>query len=576
MYLHKQKKKDGRIWLSIAESRRVDGKSKTYHLESIGYVDQLITPKCPDPIAYWKDEVARRNAELKAEHSPICFEISPLKKISPEDGKTIDVGALVGSAYFYRDLGIWNFFEKKRTARTFDFDPCRILELLVWNRISCPASKKAAFETKDSYPRKCDFSLADIYRCLSYLAKHKGALLDHINVTLEQVRGPRNTERFYYDVTNYYFEIEKEDIEGSAKRRRGVSKEHRPNPIVQMGLLLDGDGLPYHFDLFDGNTNDCETLLPVMKKADLRHVADHVIVVADKGLNSSNNIAAAILDKNGFIYSQSPRKATLELKRWVLSEKGYQKNQSETYKIKSRITTKTIRVEGEDGKRKEVDIPVKEVAFWSAKYAERAAQERACIIDKTLSALTKNTCETVLSRGSLRYTKHIAYMPDTGEIGAESWVLDEDKIERDAELDGYYCIITSELDMQDEKVVEAYRGLWKIEESFRVMKTDLRARPVYVSVQDHIEAHFLVCYIALLIMRLMQADMQEDHSAAAISKALKEMVGNHLKANYYLFSHTNPLCKDLCEHVGIELDKRIMTKGEIAKVAAQVRKPKKE
>lgn len=571
MYLKKVKKKDGRIYLTIAEGRHINGKSKTFHLETIGYVDELITPACPDPIAYWTEEVARRNEEAKRKQASVVIEFSTSQKIDKRSVHTLEVGAAIIDRYFYCDLGIWEFFEKKRTARNFDFDPTRILELLVFDRIVHPSSKKACFESKDHFPRKCDFTLDDMYRSLTYLNKHSAALVDAMNKTLERVRGPRVLKHLYYDVTNYYFEIENDDIEGL--RRRGVSKEHRPNPIVQMGLLLDGDGIPYNFDIFAGNTTDMITLLPVMKKAHLRNADERVIIVADKGLNTSTNIAACLLDNNGFIFSQSVRKATADLKRWVLEEKSYTYNSDNTYKRKSRISEKTIFVEGADGKRHPQTITVKEVAFWSKDHFDKARAERERVIAKSVGAIEGGEMNAAIIHSKARYVKSTPINKQTGEIGVLAHTLDEEKIAQDAQLDGYYCIITSEVEMSDKEILDAYRGLWRIEESFRVIKGDFSARPVYLSREDHIKAHFLICYIALMITRLMQLDTNFSYSTGQIAQAVRNIVGHNLDKNYYFFDYRSDITDELCKVTGIDLSRRIMSKGEIVKVMADVRKP---
>jgi len=579
MHLKKQKRKDGRVYLSISENYREDGKARTRHVESIGYVDELVEEGCPDPVAFWEDEVARRNEAARRAAAPIMVKFSADRRIDRRDGEArIELGAAVPSAYFHRDLGIWRFFERKRTARGFDYDPCRILELLVWNRLSSPSSKKVAWEARGRFPRKCDFTLDDVYRSLDYLDRNADALVRHMNASLEEVRGRRDRTRLYYDVTNYYFEVEDEDEGEDGLRRRGVSKEHRPNPIVQMGLLLDSCGIPLDYEIFPGNVNDPLTMLPVMRKAGLRRDrddpdAERVIMVADKGLNTSDNIAACTLEDNGFIISQSVRRATKALKAWVLDGDGYARNESGTFKVKSRISDKTVRVRGEDGTLHSVKVPVKEVAFWSRDYMERSRHERAKVVEKSTRAIASGAMSSAVAKTSVRYAKDMPVVRETGEAASHNWTLDEDRIAADEALDGYYCIVTSEQEMDDRDIIEAYRGLWRIEESFRVMKGDLDARPVYVSREEHIRAHFLVCYVALLIMRLMQLDTGRKHSATEVSEALRNIVGHRLDANMYLFDYRTDTTDELARAAGIDLSRQVLTKGQIAGIMADVRKP---
>lgn len=581
MHLKKARRKGDRVYLSIAENYREGNKTRMRHIESIGYVDELQSPTCPDPIAFWQAEVDRRNAEAKAQAAPVMVKLSSARKIDKKEDRRIDLGAAVPSSYFHRDLGIWSFFEKKRTARTCAFDPCRILELLVWNRLSEPSSKKAAWEGRGRFPRECAFSLDDVYRSLDYLNANSDALIRHMNESLGRARGPRNKTRLYYDVTNYYFEVENEDAGEEGLRKRGVGKEHRPSPIVQMGLLLDADGIPLDFEVFPGNRNDMTTMLPVMKKAGLRPKGDagdsereRVIMVADKGLNTSNNIAACTLDGNGFILSQSVRKATKALKAWVLSEDGYVESESGRFKIKSRISDKTLYITGDDGKRRSVKVPIKEVAFWSQDFFERSRHERAKVIEKSRRAIERGEVSAAQAKTPVRYAVDKPVVKATGERADHNWVLDEDKIAADEAMDGYYCIITSEQEMDDREIIEAYRGLWRIEESFRVLKSDFDARPVYVSRDEHIRAHFLVCYIALFIMRLMQKDTAYAYSATQISRALKNITGHHLDANLYFFDYRSDLTDALGRATGTDLTRQILTKGQIREIMGSVKKPR--
>ena len=311
MYLRKSKKPNGRTYLTIVQGYRDEnGKNRARTVKSLGYVDAL-EAEFGDPVAHFEEECRRMTAEAARAEAPIAVQFTASKKIDKRAEGRVELGAAVPSAYLHRDLGIWSFFERKRTARGFSYDPCRILELLVWDRIAHPSSKHAAWEARERFPRKCGFAADDVYRCLTYLDGNADALVSSMNASLEESRGPRDASCLYYDVTNCYFECGEED----GFRMRGVSKEHRPSPIVQMGLFLDSDGLPLGYELFPGNRNDMTTLLPAMSKAGVRDLprGERVVVVADKGLNTSANIAACALDGNGYIFSQSVRKATMNV-----------------------------------------------------------------------------------------------------------------------------------------------------------------------------------------------------------------------------------------------------------------------
>lgn len=580
MFVKQQKRKDGRVYLSVVEGYRDEaGKTKTRHVRSLGYLDEL-EKLYDDPVAHFKAEVTAENEAARGASAPVIVKLAPGRKIGKRREGRMEMGAAVPSAYFHRDLGIWGFFENRRMARKFEFDPCRILELLCWNRMSDPGSKAAAFAAKGRFPRRCDFALDDVYRSLDYLAANADKLVKHMNASLEAARGPRDRARLYYDVTNYYFEIDGEDEEGL--RRKGVSKEHRPEAIVQMGLLIDAEGVPLDYELFPGNVNDMSTMLPMMRKAGLRDAAnpggERVVVVADKGLNTSNNIAACTLDGNGFVFSQSVRRATRELKAWVLDEQGYAESEPGRFKVKGRIADKAVYVTGEGGKRKRVMVPVKEVTFWSRDFYERARRERAKVIEKSRAAIERGDMSSAVARSSAKYAKDVPVVKATGEKAQHNWVLDEERIEEDAEMDGYYCIVTSEQEWPDREVIEAYRGLARIEESFRVLKGDMDARPVYVWTEPHIRAHFLVCYVALAIMRLMQLDVEratgERPSAAAVAEALSGMTGHNLDANVWFFDYRTDLTDALCGCVGIDLSRQVMTKSQMNAVMSAVKNPR--
>ena len=572
MYLRKSKKPNGRTYLTIVQGYRDEnGKNKARTVRSLGYVDTL-EAEFDDPVAHFEEECRRMTAEAARAEAPIAVEFTASKKIDKRAEGRVELGAAVPSAYLHRDLGIWSFFERKRTARGFSYDPCRILELLVWDRIAHPSSKRAAWEARGRFPRKCGFTADDVYRCLTYLDENADALVSSMNASLEESRGPRDASCLYYDVTNYYFECDEED----GFRMRGVSKEHRPSPIVQMGLFLDSDGLPLGYELFPGNRNDMTTLLPAMSKAGVRDLpwGERVVVVADKGLNTSANIAACVLDGNGYIFSQSVRKAAKGLKSWVLDDAGYEESASGSFKIKSRISEKAVYVAGEDGKRRRVTVPVKEVAFWSRDYFERSRRERAKVVEKSRAAVARGDLSSAAAKTSVRYAKDVPVVRGTGEAADHNWVVDEERIAADEAMDGYYCIVTSEQEMDDRDVIDAYRGLWRIEESFRVMKGDFDARPVYCSTESHIRAHFLVCYIALLAMRLMQLDTGRKYSAAQISEALAGVTGHLMDRNLYLFDYRTDLTDELAGAVGIDLSRQVLTRGQIRSIMADVKKPR--
>lgn len=563
MYLKQSRFKSGRTYLSICESYMKDKVSKTRTVESLGYLDEL-EKAYVDPIAHFKDRARELTSAKAKENEPVVLEFHLAEKIDMRKENTKNLGHAVLSKY-YHALGLDKFWDNRRMRGKFSYNPNAIFKLLVYSRVIEPASKRKSYEHKGRYLDRMDFSQDDMYRCLSFFAEYERELASWIDNAVSRKR-TRNTQACYYDVTNYYFECEQEDD----LKRRGVSKEHRPNPIVQMGLMLDADGIPLDYRLFEGNTNDCLTLMPVLKQLKERHGAKHLIVVADKGLNTSDNIAANILDKNGFVFSQSVRLASKELKGWVLEQAGYKGNGS--FRIKDRIANKTLVVSDKDGKKKKVDIEVRQVAFWSADYAARSKAERRSVIEKSMAAVARGGDSAARAHTALRYVTDTALVKDTGELASHVLALDADKIAADEAMDGYYCLITNELDKTAEEIIEIYRGLWRIEETFRVTKSTLETRPVYVSRHDRIHAHFMLCYTALVLLRLIQSDLKWQHSAAEIADDIAKMNGASMQKNYYLFSHRTELCDKLGALCGIDLTRKVLSAKDMRDILAATKK----
>jgi hypothetical protein len=560
MYLTKSKRKDGRIYLSIAHSYRKGGKSTTRTVKSLGYLDTFEGTE-EEIIARFTDMAKKMDDEYRTEHAPITLSFSLDKKVNKRAVNRKMLGHVV-PAHYYHSLGIHTFWHTRQVKREFEYDANAIFRLLVFERIFAPGSKAAAFAHKDRYFERTDFELEDVYRSLDFFARYKDALIKRMNEGIASLRG-RDTTSSYYDVTNYYFEIDKED----GLRRFGCSKEHRKSPIVQMGLLMDADGIPLTYRLYPGNTNDALTMLPILKQLKEDFVLGKTIVVADRGNNTSDNIAANVLDGNGFVYSQTIRGADSELKGWVLDQDGYEVH--ENSKRKSRQGYKTVHIKDQNNKTHDVKIAIKQVAFWSADYDARAKAERKKVIEKALKlAKSPSAYANAKSYGAARYVKEHTVDTGTGEILDTVCELDEDAIAQAEVFDGYYCIITSETDWSDDRIIECYRGLWRIEESFKVLKTNMECRPVYVSDKDHIEAHFLICYVALVLTRLMQADTSYRYSAERIINDLEQLQCSMLKENWWHLDFGSDLIDELCDLAGVRLNTEILSTKTIRKALA--------
>ncbi len=445
------------------------------------------------------------------------------------------------------------------------------MKMLVYSRLLFPGSKKAAFDERERFFEKTDYSLDDVYRCLSFLDKHKEPLQVWMNDNIKEKIG-RDTSLIYYDVTNYYFESDEQDD----FKRKGVSKEHRPNPIVQMGLFMDKKGIPITYELFPGNTNDCLTYRPNFSRIKKQFDLGRVISVADKGMTTGDNIWYTLNtpSKDGYVFSMSIRSATQEIKDYVLDDTNYVWI-GEEYKRKSRLRPRTILVTTTSGKKMKKTVDEKQVVFWSKKYAMRAQFEREAALAKAAD-LTRNPSNytRATSYGAAKYVKKVDFDKETGEILTASSILELNRelIEQERQLDGYYMLLTSEMEESDDKIIDMYRGLWKIEESFRVTKSELEARPVYVWKKEHIEAHFLTCFIALTIARILENKLNGKYSVGKILDSLSKSTCTHIQQNYYMFDYYDEVLKDIEAVTDIDFGKRIRNLGEIKKVLANTKK----
>ena len=575
MYLKKStNKKNGRTYLSIASGYRdkSTGKPKTVLIKSLGYLD-VLQKEFEDPIAHFTEVVNQMNIEEQNEKLPLTIKINTSEELNENENNRKNFG-YVALSKVYHELEIDKFLINKFKARNFsEYKINNIMKLLVFARCLSPDSKKSTFENKDIFFENTNFSLKEIYNALTYIEPYKESLQSYIYDHIQEQYKPNN-ECIFYDVTNYYFEIDDNDD----FRKKGVNKEHRPNPIVQMGLFMDSLGLPMSYGLFPGNTNDCLTLKPMVQKLQKNYSVGRVIVVADKGLNTGKNIVYQKAIGNGYVMSLSIRGANQELKDFVLNEDGYEYNQDKTYKKKSRRYPREVEytktVNGKTVKAK-TTVDEKQVIFWSADYAKRAKAERQPAIDKARDLIgnvqkyNKKNCY-----GASKYVKHLVFDKNSGEIiEAKSQLsLDEDKIAEEEKLDGYYAIVTSEMDKTDDEIIDIYRGLWRIEETFKVTKSELNDRPVYVSTKEHIEAHFLTCYLALVLSRVLQHKLDKKYSVGKIFESLSKCNCSNIQENFYLFDYFDSVLKDIGDVTNIDFSLKSRSLQDIKKILGNTKK----
>ena len=510
-------------------------------IESLGRLDDL-KKIYDDPVAHFKAVCEQRTLEKKKNRSlSLTIDLDAPMEVREDNLKNVGYGIL---KELYKELALDKFWNWKTRGLSVKYSIDQIFRLLVFSRILYPGSKKKAFDNRSIFFEDFKgFSLDDIYYSLDIIARNQSALqkwiFDHSGSVCE-----RDLSVSYFDCTNYYFDIGRPDVdtldengnpvdkEGNKAepkyRKRGPEKNHRPDPIVEMGLLMDRNGIPLAYDLFPGNESEKVHMRPIINRVKNEFSDSRTIFVADRGLNTSDNIYWINGDnkgdynpRDGYVYGQSVRGADAEFKAWVISG-GYQKQElldEEGNKIsfihKSRIHPKELHVNvtkpgSRKPSKKTVRVDQKQMAYYSEKYAKKQKADRDAMIARAKDLIKHpKKYDKVTSAGSAAYVKNIAFDKTTGEIvEGQILELDEEKIREQELYDGYYSIVTSELELTDLEMREIYRGLAKIEETFKISKSDFRSRPVYVSTNEHIDAHFSTCFTALVLIRLLMLPMK--------------------------------------------------------------------
>lgn len=571
MFLKKITQKSGRTKLCVYESYREGARTRQRTVRALGYADELAAEH-DDPVAWAESVVEEMNAEREAERQSAQVEIHPMQLVDKRAANRRNAGCAVALAV-YSGLGIEAVLRNRSRGRAFSFDLSAVMRLLVVERILEPGSKRAAWERRGRHFFRCDLSLDDVYRGMDELAAARGSVVAAMNRAIAS-SGGRDASSVYYDVTNYYFECDPDGPDGL--RERGVSKERRPLPIVQMGMLQDADGVPISYRLFRGNTTDGQTMVPVLADMKAEQGIGRVVAVADKGLNNSDNIAALVGRGDGFVLSQSLRgtRSDAGMKAWATSGDGWT-TAGEDFRMKSMQGWKTLHLRAEDtadGRAHDERVPVKWIALWSGKYDRRAKAERARVIERARDLVAhpgRYTRHT--HHGAASYVRNVAFDDDGSVATNRELSIDEGAIAEAERYDGYYLICTSEVGWDDGRVLDTYRELWRIEESFRVTKSELEARPVFVWTTPRIEAHFLTCYVGLVILRLLQR--ATGIHASRIREEIAAMSCSALYANWWLFDHRTDESDAMLEAVGVpELRRKNMRTGEVRAAFAKAKR----
>ena len=486
-----------------------------------------------------------------------------------------------------------------------EFDADKIFQVLVYARILFPASKRKTYQDRKRFFEDFgDFSLDDVYKALTIFGQHEAELqkwiYDH-SVT----KYHRDLETVFFDCTNYYYDISKPDVddlddEGNVilqrYRKYGPEKNHRKDPIVELGLLMDNTGIPLAYDLFPGNESEKVHMLPIIQRMRSDYGVGRVIVVADRGLNTSDNIfklnGQNKADNNlrdGYVYGQSVRGADAEFKKWVLDQNGYtntaidpspenkasEDTESEEDKVifrhKSRIYPRNIQItreyaDGHIGKQS-ITVDQKQLVYYSEKYAKKQKLERDRAVERAKDLISHpKKYDRMTAKGSTGYVKNLTFDKNTGEIVDKNLELDIEKIKEEEKYDGYYSIVTSELKMDDLKIREVYRGLIRIEDTFRITKSEFDTRPIFVRTNEHIDAHFTVCFTALVLIRLLQLKLTNKYPVGQIIESLRKYNCVPLESGSYEFIFRNEIIDECAASFGINLSLKYRSREEIRRV----------
>lgn len=585
MYLKQTKNNKGRIYLSFVHGYRDhEGKSRSKTVEKIGYLDEFLHIY-DDPIAHFKKIAKEKTNE---EVTELTIKNIHSKTINYDVSSQKNLGYVILKKMF-QELQLDLLLKEKQKKIKASFNINSIMQLLVYSRILFPGSKKETFENKETFFENFNFSLKDLYRSLDVFSNIKNDIEKELWFNTKD-KYNRDVSTTYYDCTNYYFEISNNDedlidengnILEKGYRKKGYSKENRKSPIIQMGLLMDNTGCPLSYDIFPGNESEKTSLRPAIKEGKAKFNLDRVVVVSDRALNTSDN-TVFIAGKNnnytetdGYIFGQTVRGADKEFKRWVLNKNGYIKDDitdkegnSIKFIHKSRVFAKTTKIDRNGKRNNKFDIYQKQMVYYSKKYADKQKRERNILINKAKDLISNPGKYTkATAYGAAAYINDINFDKNTGEIINNSVLsLNNAKIKEEEKYDGYYAIVTSELEMSDKEIRDKYKNLWEIEETFKITKSSLKTRPVYVWTKEHIEAHFLVCFIALVLLRLLEKDLKEQYSSEKIINSLKKYTSTKVEHDVYLQSFRDKIISKLENIYNVDLSKKYLTLSKIRQI----------
>ena len=554
----------------------INGKQKTKTVERIGNTEEVKQKsKGKDPYIWARNYVNELNKKEQEGTREILIKKSQTQLIDKNKQNSFNCGYFFLEKIYY-SLKIEKICEKITDKYQFKYDLNSILSRLIYGRIIFPSSKLAINDLSKKFIEQPNFELQHIYRALEVISKENDFIQSELYKNSLKI-SKRNTGVLYYDCTNYFFEIE----EASGIRQYGPSKEHRPNPITQMGLFMDGDGIPLAFNITAGNTNEQETLTPLEKKILKDFELSKFIVCTDAGLASNDNRKFNNKDNRAFITTQSIKKLKKHLKNWALDTKDWSAvGDNKKYDISKLEET-------EESKNSNYNK-----TFYKKRWINENGLEQAFIV--TYSLIYKNYQQKIRNAQIERAKKAIqnknikidkcnpndykrlilkTNVTADGEIAEKKvYTINYKAIAEEEKYDGFYGVCTN-LEDNVEEIIKVNQRRWEIEESFRIMKSEFKARPVYLSRDDRIQAHFMTCFIALLIHRLLEKKIEEKYTSEEIINCLREMNLMYVGEEGYIPAYTRTdLTDELHKKYGFRTDYEITTEKKIKKILKDLKK----
>lgn len=553
----------------VIQDVRRNGKRSTEIIENLGSASEICEKyHVSDADAWAADYIKRKREEAASKDHKVLVSYNTSAVIDKDKRLSFNAGYLFLQQIYYQ-LGLPSICRKIKKENSFEYDLDNILSRLIYGRILFPSSKLSCFEQSEKLIEEPQFDLHQIYRALTTLSKNADMIQAELYKRSKKLV-KRNTGVLFYDCTNYFFEMEHE----GGLKQYGPSKEHRPNPIVQMGLFMDKSGIPLAFCINSGNQNEQLSLKPLEQQIMRDFELSRFIVCTDAGLSSDANRKFNNYGERSFITTQSIKKLKADLKDWCLDPKGWELEGSKkkydiseldnTPENRKKIFYKQKLIEGYDEER-DITFDQTIIVTYSLKYKEYQQTVRNRQIERAKKLIEKPSSADKRSQNDAkRFIKKTPFTND-GEIANRAiYELDEAAIADEARYDGFYAVCTN-LDDDPADIAKINHDRWEIEESFRIMKSEFEARPVYLQRDDRIEAHFLTCFIALMIYRILEKKLGDKYTCEEIIKTLREMDMRKVGKQGYIPSYTRTQLTDsLHENAGFRTDYELITPKSMA------------